>query len=112
MGGVLGVRAAATAAVETVGVGRCLPVAEVAAVATSPDTPGHSALFYCLADHHAVLFELLRQDGVQEGVAAGVQGEHEHGKYFGSFQGYQMETAGRAGGEESYWKPADEVSEY
>ena len=104
--------AAATAAVETVGVCWCLSVAEVAAVATPPDAPGYSALFYCLTDHHTVLFELLGQDGVQEGVAAGVQWQNEHGKYFGSFQGYQMETTGRAGREESYWKPADEVSEY
>ena len=69
--------AAATAAVETVGVGRGLSVAEVAAVSTPPDTPGYSALLYCLADHHAVLLELLRQDGVQEGVAAAVQGQYK-----------------------------------
>ena len=51
--------ATAAATVETVGVGRGLPVAEVAAVATPPDAPGYSALFYCLTDHHTVLFELL-----------------------------------------------------
>ena len=103
-------RAAPTAAVEAVGVGRGLPVAEVATVATSPDTAGHSALLYCLADHHAVLLELLGEDGVEEGVAAGVQGENEDGEHLGSFQGYQVETAGCAGREESDWKPADEVS--
>ena len=104
--------ATAAATVEAVGVGRGLSVAEVAAVATPPDAPGYSALFYCLTDHYTVLLELLGEDGVQEGVAAGVQWENEHGKYFGSFQRYQMETTGRAGREESYWKPADEVSEY
>ena len=112
MGGVLGVGATAAATVETVGVGRSLSVAEVAAVATPPDTSRHSALFYCLADHHTVLLELLGEDGVQEGVAAGVQRQNEHGKYFGSFQGDQMETTGSAGREESDWKPADEVGEY
>ena len=102
----------ATPTIETVGVGGGLSVAEVAAVATPPDASCYSALLYCLTDHHAVLFELLREDGVQEGVAAGVQREDEHGEYFGSFQRYKMETTGCAGCEESYWKPADEVSEY
>ena len=110
--GVLGVGAAATPAVETVGVGWCLPVTEVAAVATPSNTAGHSALLYCLADHHAVLLELLGEDGVEEGVAAGVEGQHEHGENFGSFQGYQVETTGSAGREESNWKPVDEVSKH
>ena len=101
----------ATPTVETVGVGGGLSVAEVAAVATPPDAPCYSALLYCLTDHHAVLFELLRQDGVQEGVAAGVQWENKDSEDFGSFQGYQMETAGCTGCEESDRKPADEVSE-
>ena len=64
--------AAATAAVETVGVCWCLSVAEVAAVATSPDTAGHSALLYCLADHDTVLLKLLGQNGVEKRVTTRV----------------------------------------
>ena len=105
-------RPTATAAVETVGVGRGLSVAEVAAVPAPSYTTGHSTLLNSLADHHAVLLELLGEDGVEEGVAAGVEGQHEHGENFGSFQGYQVETTGSAGREESNWKPADEVSKH
>ena len=64
--------AAATSAVETVGVGWCLPVTEVAAVATSSNTAGHSALLYCLADHDTVLLKLLGQNGVEKRVTTRV----------------------------------------
>ena len=73
-------RATPTAAVEAVGVGRGLSVAEVAAVATSPDTAGHSALLYCLADHHAVLLELFRENSVEKWVAAGVKWQDKYGE--------------------------------
>ena len=109
---ILGVRTAATATVQTVGVGWRLSVTEVAAVAAPPDTPGYSALLYSLAYHHTVLLELLGEDGVEEWVAAGVQWENKDSENLGSFQGYQMETAGCTGCEESDRKPADEVSEY
>ena len=69
--------ATAAATVETVGVGRGLSVAEVAAVSAPADAPGHATLLYRLADHHTVLLELLGQDGVQEGVAAAVQGQYK-----------------------------------
>ena len=105
-------RPTATAAVETVGVGRGLSVAEVAAVPAPSYTTGHSTLLNSLADHHAVLLELLGQDGVQEGVAAGVERENKDCEDLGSLQRYQMETAGGAGCEEGDRKPADEVSEH
>ena len=74
---VLGVGPAPAAAVEAVGVGGGLAVAEVAAVSAPADAPGHATLLYRLADHHTVLLELLGQDGVQEGVAAAVQGQYK-----------------------------------
>lgn len=55
-----------------VGVGRRLAVAEVGAVAAAADAPGDARLLDRLADEHAVLLELLREDGVEEGVAARV----------------------------------------
>ena len=64
--------AAATAAVETVGVCWCLSVAEVAAVAAPSNAPGHSALLYCLADHDTVLLKLLGQNGVEKRVTTRV----------------------------------------
>ena len=83
---VLGVGPAPAPAVEAVGVGGGLAVAEVAAVAAPPDAPGHAALLYRLADHHAVLLELLGQDGVQEGVAAAVERQHKHREHLGGLQ--------------------------
>ena len=106
------VAAATAAAVDAVRVRRRLSVAEVARMSTPTDSSGHSRLLDRLADHHAVLLELLGEDGVEEGVAAGVEGQHEHGENFGSFQGYQVEATGSAGREESNWKPADEVSKH
>ena len=85
---VLGVGSTSTPAVETVGVGRSLSVTEVAGMTTSPNTSGNSALLDGLADHHAVLLELLGEDGVQEGVTAAVQGKNKDGENFGSFQRY------------------------
>ena len=69
---VLGVGPAAAPAVEAVGVGGGLAVAEVAAVAAPSDAPGHSALLYCLADHDTVLLKLLGQNGVEKRVTTRV----------------------------------------
>ncbi len=69
---VLGVIGAARAAVEAVGVGRGLAVAKVAGVATAPDAARDARLLDRLADHDAVLLELLGEDGVEEWVEAAI----------------------------------------
>jgi len=56
---VLGVVSASGAAVEAVGVGRRLAVAEVAGMAATSDAACHARLLDGLADHDAVLLELL-----------------------------------------------------
>ena len=85
---VLGVGSTSTPAVETVGVGWSLSVTEVAGMTTSPNTSGNSALLDGLADHHAVLLELLGEDRVEERVAAAVQRQDKDGENFGSLQRY------------------------
>ena len=111
MDGVLGVGAAPAAAVEAVGVGRSLAVAEVARVSAPPDAPGHSALLDRLADHDAVLLELLGQDGVEEGVAAAVKRQHEHSEHLGRLQRYQLGAASCGHREESDGEPTNKVGE-
>ena len=73
-------------AVDAVRVGRGLPVAEVARVATPSDSSRHSRLLDCLADHHAVLLELLGEDCVEEGVAAAVEWKNKHCEDFRRLQ--------------------------
>jgi hypothetical protein len=69
---------AARAAVETVGVGWRLAVAEVAGMAASPDAACHARFLDGLADHDAILLELLGENGVKEGVETAVQRQDEH----------------------------------
>ena len=53
-----------------------------------------------LAYGDAVLLELLGQDGVEEGVAARVEGQDEDGEDLGLLQGDQVEARARRQGEE------------
>ena len=106
------VASASAPAVDAVCVGRRLPVAEVARVPAPSDPSCHSRLLDRLADHHAVLLELLGEDRVEEGVAAAVEGEDEHCEDFRCLQGDQARSPGRCEGKEGDGKPADEVSEY
>ncbi len=69
---------AAGAAVEAVGVGWRLAVAEVAGMAASPDTACHARFLDGFADHDAILLELLGENGVEEGVETAVQRQNEH----------------------------------
>ena len=49
---------------------------------TAPsDASGHPGFLDGLANHDAVLFELLGQDGVKEGIAARIKGQDEDGEY-------------------------------
>ena len=105
-------RPTATAAVETVGVGRGLSVAEVAAVPAPSYTTGHSTLLNSLADHHTVLLELLGQDGVEEGVAARVEGEDEDGEDLGRLQRDEVQAEAGRQGQKGDGGPADEVGEH
>ena len=109
--GVLSVGAAPAAAVEAVGVGRGLAVAEVARVPTPSNAPRDPTLLDGLADHHTVLLELLGQDGVEEGVAAAVKRQHEHGEHLGRLQRDELRPAGRGHGEESDREPTYKVGE-
>lgn len=59
---------------QRVGVGRCVSVAKVGAVPTPADAPGHSGLLNGLANHDTVLLKLLRENGVQEGIATRIEG--------------------------------------
>ena len=80
------VAAATTATVDAVRVRRRLSVAEVARMSTPTDSSGHSRLLDRLADHHAVLLELLGQDGVEEGITAGVERQNKDSEDLGSLQ--------------------------
>lgn len=51
-------------------------------MATPADASSDARLFDRLADHHAVLLELLGEDGVEERIAARVEGQNEHGEDF------------------------------
>ena len=53
-----------------------------------------------LAYGDTVLLELLRQDGVEERVAARVEGQDEDGEDLGLLQGDQVEARARRQGEE------------
>ena len=105
------VAAATTAAVDAVRVGRRLSVAEVARMPTPTDSSGHSRLLDRLADHHAVLLELLGEDRVEERIAAAVEGKDEHREDFRRLQGDQTRSPGRCEGKEGDGEPADEVGE-
>ena len=83
---VLGVVAAARAAVEAVGVGGRLAVAKVAGVAATADAARHARLLNGLADHDAVLLELLGENGVEEGVEAAVQRQDKYREHLGATQ--------------------------
>ncbi len=71
----------AGAAVEAVGIGGRLAVAEVAGMAASPDAACDARFLDGLADHDAILLELLGENGVEEGVETAVQRQHEHSEH-------------------------------
>jgi hypothetical protein len=95
-----------------VGVGRRLAVAEVGAVAAAADAPGDARLLDRLADEHAVLLELLGEDGVEEGVAARVERQDEHGEHLGLLQRDELQSERRRQREERDRRPAQKVSEH
>jgi len=97
---------------QAVGVGGRLPVAEVGAVPATADAPGDARLLDRLADHHAVLLELLGEYGVQERVAARVQRQHEHGEHLGLFQGHEPHPADGGQRDERDRRPAQQVGEH
>lgn len=78
----------------------------------SPDPSGHPGLLDPLADEHAVLLELLGEDGVQEGVGAAVEGQHEDGEHFGLLQGDEVGAGHGRQREEGDRGPADEVGDH
>ena len=96
---------------QTVGVARRLPVAEIGAVAAAADASRHPRLFDSLADEDAILFELFRQDGVEERIAAGIERQDEDGEYFGFFQRHELETGSGRQREEGDGCPAEEIGE-
>ncbi len=95
--------------VEAVSIGWRLPVAEVGTVPATSNPAGNSGLLDGLANHDAVLLELLGQDGIQEGVAAAVQGEDENGEDLGLLKTDQLQSRSCSYGKESNWRPANEV---
>ena len=60
-----------------------------------------------LAYGDAVLLELLGQDGVEEGVAARVEGQDEDGEDLGLLQGDQVEPSASRQGEKGDGSPKD-----
>lgn len=97
---------------QTVGVGRCLPIAEIRAVPAPADAAGHARLLNRLAYQHAILLELFREDGVQEGIAAGVERQHEYREDLRLLEGHQLQPEGRREGEEGYRRPAEKIGEH
>lgn len=95
-----------------VGVGRRLAVAEVGAVAATADAPGDARLLDRFADEHAVLLELLGEDGVEEGVAARVERQDEHGEHLGLLQRDELQSERRRQREERDRRPAQKVGEH
>lgn len=89
-------------------------VSVIRAVVLAPDPHVliDSGLLDRFAKHDAVLFELFGQYGVEEGVAAGVQRQHEYRKNFGLLETYQFHSKGCGQGEESYGRPAQEIGEH
>lgn len=67
---------------QRIGVCWRVTVAKIRTVSTTANATRHPRLLNRLADHHAVLLKLLRQDGVQEGVAARVKGQNEDSEHF------------------------------
>lgn len=94
---------------QAVGVRRRLSVAEVGAVPAPADPSSHATLLDRLADHHAVLLELLGEDRVQEGVAAGVQRQDKHGKHLRLFQRDQLKAERRRQRKERDRRPTQEI---
>lgn len=91
---------------------RRVSVAEVRTMPTPADSTRHSGLFYGLADHHAVLLELLSEDRVEKGIAARIQREDEDCEHFGLFQRDQVQSKGCSERQECDRRPADKVGEY
>ena len=58
-----------------------------------------------LANGDAVLLELLGEDGVEEGVAARVEGQDEDGEDLGLLQRDQVQARARRQGEEGNRRP-------
>ena len=58
-----------------------------------------------LANGDAVLLELLGENGVEEGVAARVEGQDEDGEYLGLLQRDQVEARARRQREEGDRSP-------
>lgn len=100
------------AVAEAVRVARRLAVAEVGTVAAPADAARHPRLLDRLADHDAVLLELLREDGVQERVAARVERQDEHGEDLGLLERDEAEAGRRGEREERDGRPAEEVGEH
>ncbi len=77
----------------------------------TPDAPSHPALLDRLAYQDAVLLELLRHDGVEERVAAGVERQDEDGEDLGALERDEVQAEGGGEREERYRCPAAEVRE-
>ena len=92
-------------------VARCGPVAEVGTVPAASDSARHPRLFDGFADHDAVLFELLGQDGVQERITARIERQDEDGEDFGLFQRHELHSEGSRQREEGDGCPAQEIGE-
>ena len=69
-----------------IGVLCLLAVAKVAGVAATADAARHARLLNGLADHDAVLLELLGENGVEEGVEAAVQRQDKYREHLGATQ--------------------------
>ena len=96
----------------TVGISGRLSVTEIRTVATASNAASNSRLLDGLADHDAVLLELLGENGVEERVAARVQRQDEHREDFGFLQRHELQPEGGRQREEGDRSPAQEVGEY
>ena len=78
-------------------------------MSASSDTSSDSRFFNGLADHNAILLELLGQNSVQEWIATTVQGQDEDGEDFGLFKIDQVYSSSSCQGEKGDWCPANKV---
>ena len=80
-------------------------------MSASSNASGHSGFLDGFANHHAVFLELFGQDGVQEGIAAGIEWQDENGEDFGLFHGDQGQVACGCDGKKGNGSPTNEVGE-
>ena len=96
-------------AIERISVGRCLSVTKVRTMSAPSNASSDSRFFNGLADHNAILLELLGQNSVQERIATTVQGQDENGEDLGLFKIDQVYSSSRSQSEKGDGRPTDKV---